>query len=273
MIHPHARSSFDCRAQPDRTGSGKAERTASSITLQQHSPHFTANFASVHRPRQISSIAAIKRTASQNAAAAAHETARDTSTGVFGVETDSQPAAGQNGYPHPKRHTKYGPPSKAVPMPQRPEVHGNNGPNGRSNAKVAPAHTDPSGRTLHPVGSGVSGENNGRIFNQPTLPLPVQIPNPYACTSSPSSSSSPGMPSVTCPNYGGQPLQHRQLPVAQKTDYLQPASGGIRHGGGVNQKSFSSASFPTGVGDGCRRFAVQSDGTAGRFPKQQSSSA
>ncbi|XP_050072371.1 kinesin-like protein CG14535 [Anopheles maculipalpis] len=261
------------RTVSDRAGSGKVERHASSIPLQQHSPPYAANF--------ISSIAAIKRTASQNAAASAHEAAaRDASTAcVFGVETESQPASGQNGYPHPKRHSKYGSPSKAVPMPQRPEAHGHNGPNGRSNAKVAPAYTDPSGRNLHPFGSGVSGENNGRIFNQPTLPLPVQIPNPYACTPS-SSSSSPAMPSVTCPNYGAQPLQHRsgpyqQTPVAQKTDYLQPSLGGVRHGGGVNQKSSSSTGVPTGVGDGCRRvFAVQPGGTvAGRFTKHQSTSA
>uniref|UniRef100_A0A3F2Z0Y5 Uncharacterized protein n=1 Tax=Anopheles minimus TaxID=112268 RepID=A0A3F2Z0Y5_9DIPT len=245
--------------QPERNG-GKVERgnTSSGIPLQQNGPHYAANFASVHRPRQLSSIAAIKRTAGSNAVA---QDGRDTSTVVFGADPDSQ----QPG-PHQKRHSKYGP-SKAVAMPQRPEAHGNNGPIGRSNAKVAPAYTDlPAGRILHPAGSGVGGENNGRIFNQPTLPLPVQIPNPYAYTSS------PAVASVTGPNYGAQQLQHRpahQLPVAQKTDYLQPSSGGIRQG--VNQKSSSSTAFPAGwVGDGCRRFAAQ---PAGRFTKQQSTSA
>uniref|UniRef100_A0A182MFI9 Uncharacterized protein n=1 Tax=Anopheles culicifacies TaxID=139723 RepID=A0A182MFI9_9DIPT len=263
MIHQHARS-FDCRIQPERNG-GKVERAnaGSGIPLQQNTPHYAANFASVHRPRQLSSIAAIKRTASPSVV----QDGRDTSTVVFGVDPDSQPP-GQNAYPHQKRHSKYGP-SKAVPMPQRPEAHGNNGPIGRSNAKVALACTDlPAGRNLHPAGSGVSGENNGRIFNQPTLPLPVQIPNPYAYTSS------PAVPSVTGSNYGAQQLQHRpahQLPVAQRTDYLQPSSGGIRQG--VNQKSSSTTAVG---GDGSRRLAAPQGGTGpggGRFTKQQSTSA
>ncbi|XP_049278052.1 kinesin-like protein CG14535 isoform X1 [Anopheles funestus] len=256
-------SSEPKETQPERNG-GKVERNASSIPLQQNTLHYAANFASVHRPRQISSIAAIKRTASQNVA-------QDTSAVVFSVDPDSQPS-GQNAYPHQKRHPRYSQPSKAVPMPQRPEAHGNNGPIGRSNAKVALTYTDqPSGRNLHPVGSGVGGENNGRIFNQPTLPLPVQIPNPYAYTSS------PAVPTVTGPaNYGAQQLQYRpahQQPVTQKTDYLQPSSGGIRQG--VNQKSSSSTGMPAGVGDGCRRVATQpaGTGTGSRFTKHQSTLA
>ncbi|XP_052898362.1 kinesin-like protein CG14535 [Anopheles moucheti] len=252
--------------QPDRSG-GKVERNASGIPIQQNTLHYAANFASVHRPRQISSIAAIKRTAGPNVA---NVDGWDAATVVFGVDPDGQ-QPGQNAYPHHKRHPKYGT-SKAVPMPQRPEAHGNNGPIGRSNAKVALTYTDqPAGRNLHPAGTGVGGENNGRIFNQPALPLPVQIPNPYAYTSS------PAVPSVTAPNYGAQQLAHRpahQLPVAQKTDYLQPSSsGGIRQG--VNQKSSSSTALPAGVGDGCRRFAAQpaSFGTGSRFTKQQSTMA
>uniref|UniRef100_A0A182QRU4 Uncharacterized protein n=1 Tax=Anopheles farauti TaxID=69004 RepID=A0A182QRU4_9DIPT len=185
--------------------------------------------ASVHKPRQISNVAAIKRTAGQAAAS----DGRDMPMVVF------------------ERVSKCIPNSKAVTVTVRSSVP--------AQQQQPPAYTsDRVGCTV-----GVGGENNGRIFNQPTLPLPVQIPNPFARTAS------PAMLPVGSTNYGAHPLQQQhqkqqqqqQLQpnsLSQKTDYLQP-SGGIRQG--VNQKSLP----PADGSDGCRRAA-----TGVRFTKHQS---
>uniref|UniRef100_A0A182J7J3 Uncharacterized protein n=1 Tax=Anopheles atroparvus TaxID=41427 RepID=A0A182J7J3_ANOAO len=207
---------------------------------QQQQPH-PSNFASVHRPRQLSSSAAIKRTAGQTAAADAAQLA------FYGLEVDWYPQQQQQQHQQPKPQLAKGGPSKAVPTSQRPEPYGINL-LVRSNAKVAvlpsckePATVGPFSRSLRPLDSGVIGENNGRIFNQPSLPLPVQIPNPpYAIA--PSSAAGPPQ----------RPQQ--QAPASQKTDYpLQ--SDGIRQG--VNQKWSSSAVSPPGPDYGSVRFARQ----------------
>ncbi|XP_053673857.1 kinesin-like protein CG14535 [Anopheles nili] len=195
--------------KPDRFGT-KADRTSN--IPQQH----PAGFASVHRPRQISSVAAaIKRTAGQHGAPFDGRL-------VFGLQPDGSRQS-QSASLHPTRLSK-------APVP-----FGTGTPMVRSNAKVAPVGPVP-------VGSGAAGggENNGRIFNQPALPLPVQIPNPYASGTS------------TVPNYGTHLLS--QPVPSQRADYLQPRQGG------THQKPSNSVASSGGPASGGVRFAKQQTG-------------
>ncbi|XP_058056821.1 kinesin-like protein CG14535 [Anopheles bellator] len=144
-------------SKPDR----KVDRNSN---IQQPSQQqYPSNFASVHRaPRPIGSIAAaIKRTAGQHAMLELHRDFPATSGGV-GSEHQQQQQ-------HKSRQftSKGGGPS--VYKAARDE----------SRSKVASLTPESARFVTQP-------ENNGRIFNQPSLPLPVQIPNPYAAARHPS---------------------------------------------------------------------------------------
>ncbi|KFB45600.1 hypothetical protein ZHAS_00013589 [Anopheles sinensis] len=253
--------SLAAELKDSKTG-GKVDWNSNIPQQQQH----PSNFASVHRPRQLSSIAAIKRTVGQSAVDG-RESSQFT---IYGsVETDRTQLHHQQQQQQRPQQPKGG---KAL----RCEPYGINL-LARSNAKVAvlpSAGKEPSpfGRIQRPLDSGVIGENNGRIFNQPSLPLPVQIPSPpYAQTAPTSSVTTTGLAASS--HYGHhhqQQQQHQvqrfpaasqqqQTPVSQKTDYpLQ--SGAIRQG--VNQKCSSSAaaSLPPGptewLVDSTRRSAL-----------------
>ncbi|XP_058122608.1 kinesin-like protein CG14535 [Anopheles ziemanni] len=226
-----------------KTG-GKIDWNSNVSQQQQHQQQqHPSNFASVHRPRQLSSIAAIKRTASQNAA----DGGEPSQFAIYGTETDRTQLHHQQQRPQQPKG------GKAL----RCEPYGINL-LARSNAKVAglpSSGKDPTafGRIQRPLDSGVTGENNGRIFNQPSLPLPVQIPNPpYAHAAQASSVTTAGLAASSHYGHHHQQQQHQlqrfpaapqqqQTPVSQKTDYpLQ--SGAIRQG--VNQKCSSSAAGP-----------------------------
>ncbi|XP_052864268.1 kinesin-like protein CG14535 [Anopheles cruzii] len=143
-------------SKPDR----KVDRNSN---IQQPSQQqYPSNFASVHRaPRPIGSIAAaIKRTAGQHAMLELH---RDFPATSGGLSSEHQQ--------HKSRQFTSKGGGTSVYKAARDE----------SRSKVATLTGPPESARFV-----TQPENNGRIFNQPSLPLPVQIPNPYAAARHPS---------------------------------------------------------------------------------------
>lgn len=93
-------------------------------------------------------------------------------------------------------------------------------------------------------------ENNAGIFNQPALlPLPVQIPDPYANSASAFYGQAPPIQRHSSQLQNQQQPQQFDMALSQKADYLQQQkhqpSGSVKYGG-VNQKHSPAMSNQTG---------------------------
>ncbi|XP_065081385.1 kinesin-like protein CG14535 [Ochlerotatus camptorhynchus] len=183
------------------TGSHGSSSSSSTSKMQNA---MQPTFASVHRPRQISSMAAIKRTGSGSGRAdLMHLQQKYAGTGAH-FRQDASATGGTMG--------------KAYSM----------------------------------------NENNAGIFNQPILlPLPVQIPDPYA-NSSPVYGQTPPIQKLSCQPQTQQKQQQQlqfDMALSQKADYLQQSSG-VKYGG-VNHKHSPAVSNQTGSTTVVTRLAKQ----------------
>ncbi|XP_021702212.1 kinesin-like protein CG14535 isoform X2 [Aedes aegypti] len=208
---PHQAPAKGKAAQPQGTrldqvtATGSNSNNNSSTSKMENA--MQATFASVHRPRQISTMAAIKRTGSNSARADLVLLQQKYASAGVHFRQDSATALIMAG----------------------------------------------------PAKSDSMTENNAGIFNQPLLlPLPVQIPDPYANSASFYGQSPIQRHSSQFQSH--QPLQF-DMALSQKADYLQqqqqPSSGKY---GGVNQKQSPAVSNQTG-----------STTVVTRLPKQQPS--
>ncbi|XP_055540135.1 kinesin-like protein CG14535 isoform X2 [Wyeomyia smithii] len=165
------KTNVSCVIQPPASGLNETEMSKGMCTPRAENT-MQPTFASVHRPRQIGTVAAIRRTGSQSKAYSIH---------------------------HQQQQQKY----------------------------AGTVHCRPDGATSSVLGTGKIdslNENNAGIFNQPAaavLPLPVQIPDPYA-------NSTPlyGRHQLLTHKLQVQSQHHQQqqnldTSLSQKADYLQ----------------------------------------------------